>query len=68
MASKIMNKYMKVITAIIIIIPLLLFYWFELRTSKIRTYCNGRARSEFDWKITENYNLHYQACLHEKGL
>jgi len=60
---------------ILVVIGLLLvvgwFYWFQLRPSKIRSFCDWRVRNENNWRpISKSgiYDIQYEACLHEKGL
>ena len=48
-----------------------LFYWFEYRPSKIRSYCDWKAKSETSWNVTDSpsdYEAQYSSCLHNQGL
>lgn len=64
------------------LIILLLFYWFQIRPSEIKSACMRRfydlcktstlgndkcvKMMQIEW--SSKLNLAYQACLHEKGL
>ncbi len=53
-----------------------LFYWFQIRPAKIRSYCSWFVRWEdkgpkcarYPTSAPDCYDLHYKACLHDKGL
>ncbi|MFH1408188.1 MAG: hypothetical protein ABIG91_04125 [Patescibacteria group bacterium] len=53
---------------LIALITIFLFYWFQVRPVKIRSYCDWKARSKTYWKVTKYYTDDYNSCLHEKGL
>lgn len=54
---------------LIALITIFLFYWFQVRPVKIRSYCDWVARSkDYHWRVTKYYNDNYNSCLHEKGL
>ena len=57
------------LTLLLLILFLLVaqFYWFQHRPSKIRSYCDWKAKKN-NWYINQKYNYYYEACLHEKGL
>lgn len=66
------NKYL--IT--IILIAGLLFYWFQIKPSQIKSDCANSStenmqsskmrRSALDWQ--RSYDLIYENCLHKNGL
>lgn len=61
------NKKLVILGLIVLV---LLFYWFQVRPSKIRGYCDwvawndtknrGQTHDYYDWKYTQ--------CLHNQGL
>ena len=57
---------------ILILLGLLLlagwFYWFQYRPANIRSYCDWETKSKSYWRVTKNYDVNYNSCLHEKGL
>lgn len=62
----------KNLTLIILLLLLsFLFFWFQLRPSKIRSYCNWSIRYGPDYNEglnLENFELRYRSCLRSKGL
>lgn len=48
-----------------------LFYWFELRPSNIRSYCNWSVRwgpDKSNRLTVELYDFLYKSCLRSKGI
>jgi len=47
-----------------------IFYWFQLRPTKIRSQCDQVAwyKTEENGEGTEYYDWKYMQCLHSKGL
>lgn len=53
---------------LIALITIFIFYWFQYRPVKIRSYCDWKTKSESYWRVTKSYDANYSSCLHEKGL
>jgi len=62
-------KTKEILVAIVVLLLVTaLFYWFQWRPAKIRSYCDWKVRSKTNWRVTKSYNEKYNSCLHEKGL
>jgi len=61
-----------VIIFLLLIVSSFLFYWYEIRPGEIRSYCDWYAKWGFNEShgdaTDESYQLHYDSCLHSKGL
>jgi len=66
----------KWVTPVVIgsLVIITLFYWFQIRPSQIKQYCNGWAgnKSGFDQYKNEtrknSYDRYYVSCTRERGL
>ena len=49
-----------------------LFYWFQIRPSKIRSYCDWSVRwgpdKPSNSQIEKKYDFLYKSCLRSKGI
>lgn len=56
----------------LIILGIFLFYWFQIRPSGIRNYCDqvalNKAGSVYESSEIELYDWKYTQCLHSRGL
>lgn len=55
-----------------LVIGTLLFYWFQIRPSEIRSYCDWYGKwgwqGSHGYVSSKYYQDNYDSCLHEKGL
>lgn len=56
---------------LILLVVSFLFYWFQIRPAKIRSYCNWSIRYGEDYREglnLQNFELRYKSCMRSKGL
>ncbi len=64
------NPDKKFIIIVILVVLAVIFYWFEVRPSQIRSQCDLIAwnRTKEISGDTDYYDWKYLQCLHSKGL
>lgn len=69
------NRQTTYVVFVGIVLVVSMFYWFQYRPSKIRSYCDWKSKSVVGWDVAgyskyewADYESAYNSCLHEKGL
>ena len=66
-------KFKIFIIFLLLVIGASLFYWFQIRPSDIKIYCDkvawNESKSSYSGRIDqEDYNWKFTQCLHSQGL
>lgn len=64
------NKFLYILLILFLILGL--FYWFQIRPSNIRSYCDWSVRwgpdKPSNSQIEKKYDFLYKSCLRSKGI